>query len=123
MGRIRAVAGQSPVAQALWAVQGCSIQSAQAGVPVLPEPMTHPRSLRLCSGQAGQVREDGVPGRALSGTAEDGGPFKLKGSSSQGTASSGRDCRNTLSAGDALDGLAMLLPRTPLPDRGAPPFD
>jgi len=42
-------------------------------VPVLPEPMTHPRSLRLCSGQAGQVREDGAPGRALNGTTEDGG--------------------------------------------------
>jgi len=42
-------------------------------VPVLPEPMTHPRSLRLCSGQAGLVREDGAPGRALNGTTEDGG--------------------------------------------------
>ncbi len=57
--------------------------------------------------RVGQVREDGAPGRALNGTTEDGGPFKLKGSSPQGTASSGRDCRNTLSARDALDGLAM----------------
>ena len=30
-------------------------------------------SLRLCLGQVGQVREDGAPGRALSGTTEDGG--------------------------------------------------
>ena len=46
---------------------------------MLPEPITHPRtrslrlrSLRLRSGQAGQagqVREDGAPGRALCGTA------------------------------------------------------
>ncbi len=34
----------TPVARPLLAVQGCSIKSAQAGVPVLPEPMTHPRS-------------------------------------------------------------------------------
>jgi len=76
---------------------------------VLPEPITHPRtrSLRLGSGEAGQVREDGAPGRALCGATEDGGPFKLKASSPQGTALSGRDCRNTHSARDALDGLAM----------------
>ena len=49
---------------------------------MLPEPITHPRtrslrlgslrlrSLRLGSGQAGQVREDGAPGRALCGTTE-----------------------------------------------------
>ena len=33
---------------------------------MLPEPMTHPRtrSLRLRSGQAGLVREDGAPGKS-----------------------------------------------------------
>ena len=45
---------------------------------MLPEPMTPPSlprrgSLRLRAGQAGQVREDGAPGRALNGTTEDGG--------------------------------------------------
>ena len=53
---------------------------------MLPEPITHPRtrSLRLGSGEAGQVREDGAPGRALCGATEDGGPFKLNASSPQG---------------------------------------
>ena len=31
---------------------------------MLPEPITHPRCLRLGSGQGGQVREGGAPGKS-----------------------------------------------------------